>query len=65
MLASLSNECPTSEDWSSLLERLQQSQTLAAIVLAAWQIGLYVARTLVEQQLNDRCTVKALPFVRC
>ncbi|MBE9061653.1 ISKra4 family transposase [cf. Phormidesmis sp. LEGE 11477] len=54
MLASLSNKCPESEDWSSLLERLQQSQTLAAIVLAAWQIGLYVARTLVEQQLNDR-----------
>ena len=54
MLATPFNERVESQDWSSLLDRLQQSQTLAAIVIAAWQIGLYVARTLVEQQLNER-----------
>ena len=43
-----------SPGWLALLDRLQKSQTLAAIVLSAWHIGLYVARTLVEQQLNDR-----------
>ncbi|MEL7086766.1 MAG: ISKra4 family transposase [Cyanobacteria bacterium J06597_1] len=54
MLATPTNICFESEDWSSLLDRLQQSQTLPAIVIAAWQIGRYVARTLVEQQLNER-----------
>ena len=54
MLAPSSNPCPESQDWSSLLDRLHQSQTLVTIVLAAWQIGLHVARTLVEQQLNER-----------
>ena len=54
MLASPTNNCLDSEDWSSRLDRLHQSQTLAAIVLAAWQIGLTVARTLVEQQLSER-----------
>lgn len=54
MLALPTHKCPSSEDWSSLLDRLHQSQSLAAIVLAAWQIGLYVARSLVEQQLNAR-----------
>ena len=54
MLATPFDERVESQDWSSLLDRLQQSQTLAAIVLAAWQIGLYVARTLVEQQLSER-----------
>ena len=54
MLAPPLKDCPESLDWLSLLNRLQTSQTLAAIVLSAWHIGLYVARTLVEQQLNDR-----------
>lgn len=54
MLATPFTDCVESQDWSFLLDRLQQSQTLAAIVIAAWQIGLYVARMLVEQQLNER-----------
>lgn len=54
MLATPFNERIEPQDWSSLLDRLQQSQTLATIVIAAWQIGLSVARTLVEQQLNER-----------
>lgn len=35
-------------------EKLQTSDTLASLVLAAWQIGLWFAKTLVEQQLNER-----------
>ena len=54
MLATPLNEHVESQDWSSLLDRLQQSQTLAAIAIAAWQIGLYVTRTLIEQQLSER-----------
>lgn len=40
MLATPFNERIEPQDWSSLLDRLQQSQTLAAIVVAIWQIGL-------------------------
>ena len=54
MLSFPPNNCLDSQDGSSALERLQQSQTLAAIVIAAWQIGLTIARALVEQQLNER-----------
>ncbi|EKU96848.1 hypothetical protein Lepto7375DRAFT_0764 [Leptolyngbya sp. PCC 7375] len=54
MITTPTNSYSESEDRSSRLDRLHQSQTLAAIVIAAWQIGLHVARTLVEQQLNER-----------
>lgn len=35
-------------------EKLQASVTLASLVLTAWQIGLWFAKTLVEQQLDQR-----------
>lgn len=35
-------------------EKLQTSVTLASLVLMAWQIGLWFAKTLVEQQLDER-----------
>lgn len=37
-----------------LYDKLQTSNTLAALVLSAWQIGLWFAKTLVEHQLNER-----------
>lgn len=37
-----------------LYEKLQRSDTLASLVLTAWQIGLWFARTLVNYQLNER-----------
>lgn len=37
-----------------LYEKLQTSLTLASLVLAAWQLGLWFARKLVEQQLQER-----------
>ncbi|MBW4540241.1 MAG: ISKra4 family transposase [Myxacorys chilensis ATA2-1-KO14] len=37
-----------------LYEKLQKSVTLASLVLAAWQIGLWFARTLVNHHLNER-----------
>ncbi|NJK54199.1 MAG: ISKra4 family transposase [Leptolyngbyaceae cyanobacterium SU_3_3] len=37
-----------------LYEKLQTSITLASLVLAAWQLGLWFARKLVEQQLQER-----------
>lgn len=37
-----------------LYDTLQTSVTLATLVLTAWQIGLWFAKTLVEHQLNER-----------
>lgn len=41
-------------EWQALYEKLQSSLTLASLVLTAWQIGLWIAKILVEQQLNER-----------
>lgn len=54
MLAPISKDTPEPSSWLKLLDKLQTSQTLAQIVLAAWHIGLWVARSLVEEQLNQR-----------
>ena len=35
-------------------EKLQSSATLASLVLTAWQIGLWFAKTLVEHHLHER-----------
>jgi len=37
-----------------LYDKLQTSTTLASLVLAAWEIGLWFAKTLVEHQLDER-----------
>jgi hypothetical protein len=37
-----------------LYEKLQRSVTLASLVLAAWQIGVWFARALVTHHLNER-----------
>ena len=54
MLTPLPKESPEPLAWSGLLDQLQKSQTLATLVIAAWQMGLHIARILVEQQLNER-----------
>jgi hypothetical protein len=41
-------------EWQFLSEKLQASETLAKIVLTAWQMGLWLAKILVEQQLAER-----------
>lgn len=59
-------------DWQKLCQRLQSAVTLTTLILIAWQIGLYIARMLVEQQLNERtqqitslghCSVCRTPLV--
>lgn len=45
---------PTPPEWQHFYEQLQTSTTLASLVLTAWQIGLWFAKTLVEQQLDER-----------
>ena len=54
MLAPSEVVLPDTPEWHDFYERLQKSTTLASLVLTAWQIGLWFAKTLVEQQLNQR-----------
>jgi len=54
MLALQDIGVPDTPEWHQFYEKLQKSTTLASLVLAAWQIGLWFAKTLVEQQLNQR-----------
>jgi hypothetical protein len=41
-------------EWQALFEKLNRSLTLTGLVLCAWQIGLWFAHQLVEQQLHQR-----------
>jgi len=41
-------------DWQHLCQKLRTSTTLAAIVLSAWQMGLLLAKLIVQQQLGER-----------
>ncbi|MBH8578371.1 ISKra4 family transposase [Nostocaceae cyanobacterium CENA369] len=45
---------PSDNDWQHLCKKLQASITLTALVLTAWQMGLWFARAIVEQQLTQR-----------
>ncbi len=46
-------------DWQQLCQTLRRSTTLAAIVLSAWQMGLWMANRIVEQDLTERA--QAMP----
>lgn len=55
---------PDEPHWQSLCNKLRASSTLAALVLCAWQMGLWVAKVLVEHQLNVRAQA-SIPFGDC
>jgi hypothetical protein len=41
-------------EWQQLCKHLESTVTLTALVLAAWQMGLWIAKVMVEQQLAER-----------
>lgn len=41
-------------EWQQMKERLSHSTTLASLVLIAWQMGLWLARSILELELNKR-----------
>lgn len=41
-------------EWQELCQAVSASVTLAALVLSAWKMGLWVARTVVAQELLER-----------
>ncbi|NJP09102.1 MAG: hypothetical protein HC866_06130 [Leptolyngbyaceae cyanobacterium RU_5_1] len=63
MLALDQSVRPDTSEWQHFYEKLQTSTTLASLVLTSWQIGLWFAKTVVEQQLDERA--KRPPTIRC
>jgi hypothetical protein len=45
-------------------QKFHQSPTLAALVLVAWQMGLWLARALVEYELHRR-SQQSVPWGHC
>ena len=45
---------PDDSDWQQLCQQLRDAVTLATLVLTAWKMGLWIARSIVEQQLTER-----------
>ena len=54
MQLSVEQFLPDDEHWQQLCKRLQSVSSLSAIVLTARQMGLWLARVIVEQQLHKR-----------
>jgi len=44
-------------DWQQLYKKLKAMTTLSSLVLTAWQMGLWFAKAIVEQQLAERAQV--------
>ena len=54
ILSSIAALCPQSPEWEQRREQFSQAQSLPALVLAAMQVGLLLARILLEEELNER-----------
>jgi hypothetical protein len=54
MLIPLEQIVPGNLEWQNLCKTLRVNTTLAKVVLTAWQMGLWLARAMVCQQLSER-----------
>ncbi len=54
MLTLIAQLLPERPDWPQTCAKLSQATSLAALVVGAWQIGMEIARCLVESQLQQR-----------
>ncbi len=54
MLLPLEQIVPGNQEWQSLCKTFRANTTLTTVVLTAWQMGLWLARTMVCQQLSER-----------
>lgn len=48
---------PENQEWRQLCKKLELTVSLTALVLTAWQMGLLVAKAIVEQQLAERAQI--------
>jgi hypothetical protein len=54
MLPPIEKLVPENSDWQQLCKTLKTSVLLTAVVLVAWQMGLWIAKAIIEQQLTER-----------
>ena len=57
MLVSVEQLVPDNLEWQRLCKSLQTKVTLPTLVIAAWQMGLWLAQVIVEQQLQERASM--------
>lgn len=54
MQCSIEQLLPNDPNWQQLCEKLKTATPLTTLVLIAWQMGLWLAKTIVEQKLMER-----------
>ena len=54
MQCSIEQLLPNDPNWQQLCEKLKSAIPLTTLVLIAWQMGLWLAKTIVERQLMER-----------
>ena len=64
MLAPIEQWWPEDEIWRQYCEDLKQTTSLVSIVWVAWQMGLWIGRAIVEDQLNTRAQLSS-PWSKC
>ena len=56
ILASIEQICPDQPDWAQQCEALQSATSLPAMVWVALQMGLWLARSVLETDLSRRAS---------
>ena len=64
MLAPIEQWWTEDEIWRQYCEELKQTTSLVSIVWVAWQMGLWIGRAIVEDQLNTRAQLSS-PWRKC
>jgi hypothetical protein len=64
MLPPIEQLLPNDGHWQQLCKMLKAKVTLTTLVLSAWQMGLWLARAIVEQQLTERAQAPT-PWPHC
>jgi hypothetical protein len=64
MIPSLESLCQAHPEWQQYQQQLREAAPLSALVWIALQMGLFLARRLVEQELAERAS-HATPWGNC
>lgn len=57
MLTEIEQLVTDDSEWQQLYKTLKATVTLTALVLTAWQMGLWLAKAIVQQQLAERAQI--------
>ena len=57
MLSLIEQRALEDPDWQQLCKAIKSAMPLTTLILTAWQMGLWIARAIVEQQLTERAQV--------